>query len=142
MNRTFQQQAVLHVLIADDHAIVRRGLKDILNEAALPAYVGEAKDGLEAVEKGLAQEWDVILLDITMPGLHGLEVLRRLKQARPAQRVVMLSMHATPHYVRSALQSGASGYLTKEAAPDELVSAINAVLAGSTYLAEGLSDLL
>jgi two-component system, NarL family, invasion response regulator UvrY len=142
VNSSIHQQAVLRVLIADDHAIVRKGLKDILNEAALPAQVGEARDGLEAVETGLAQVWDVILLDITMPGLHGLEVLKRLKQARPAQRVVMLSMHANPHYVRGALEAGASGYLTKESAPDELVSAIHAVLAGEIFLAPGLSEML
>jgi DNA-binding NarL/FixJ family response regulator len=135
------QQSVLRVLIADDHAIVRRGLKDILNEAALPAIVGEAQNGLEAIERALAEEWDVILLDITMPGLNGLDVLKRVRQARPDQCVVMLSMHASPHYVRGALNAGAAGYLTKETAPDELVSAINTVLAGKTYLANDLEDM-
>jgi two-component system, NarL family, invasion response regulator UvrY len=131
----------LRVLIADDHAIVRRGLRDILDEVGLPVVIGEAQDGLEAVEMGMAEKWDVIVLDITMPGLSGLEALRKLKRERPDQRVLMLSMHASLHFVRGALQAGASGYLTKETAPDEFVTAIHTVLAGQTYLSRRLDEM-
>jgi two-component system invasion response regulator UvrY len=135
-------QTVVRVLIADDHAIVRRGLRNILNEAALPAIIGEARDGHEALEMALAENWDVVVLDITMPGQSGLEVLRKLKQERPDQCVLMLSMHASPVYVRGAMRDGAAGYLTKETAPDELITAIIAVLAGKTYLGDNLGAML
>ena len=130
------------MLIADDHAIVRRGLRDILSEAAVPAVLGEAKDGHEAIAKGLAEPWDVIVLDITMPGPHGLEVLKAIKHVRPEQHVLMLTMHATSQYIRGAFAAGADGYLTKESAPGELLRAISAVMAGEQYLGDNLSALL
>lgn len=134
--------APIRVLIADDHAIVRKGLRDILSEAHIAAAIEEAQDGHEALAKGLAGGWDIVVLDITMPGPHGLEVLRQLKQARPELCVLILSMHADPQYIRSALRAGAAGYVAKETAAEELVTAVNTVLAGGTYLAEGLAGLL
>lgn len=135
------QPSALRVLIADDHAIVRHGLREILSEGRISAIVAEAKDGYEAIKLGLAEKWDVILLDITMPGPHGLEVLRRLMQERPRPCVLMLSMHADPFYVKRALGAGAAGYLTKESAPDELITAIQSVLAGQVYLGQALHPL-
>ena len=104
--------------------------------------MGEAKDGHEAIAKGLAEPWDVIVLDMTMSGPHGLDVLKALKRARPEQRVLMLSMHADPHYLRGALAAGAAGYRTQETAPDDLRRAISTVMAGEQYLGDNLSALL
>jgi DNA-binding NarL/FixJ family response regulator len=132
----------LNVLVVDDHTTIRKGVRAILSEAGLCGELGEATDGHEAVTLACGREWDVIVLDITLPGLSGLDVLTRVKQCRPDQRVVMLSMHSNPTYIRRALKAGAAAYLTKETAPDELVSAIEAVLTGKTYLGDDLAALL
>jgi DNA-binding NarL/FixJ family response regulator len=129
---------VLKILVADDHAVVRKGIKEILAEQVTPAFVGEAETGLEALEQALNGDWDLVLLDISMPGLSGLEVLRQIKRARPQLPVIMFSMHVNATYVRSALRHGASGYVTKETAPDELMSAIQTVLEGGQYLSQNV----
>ena len=131
---------MLRVLIADDHAIVRKGLRDILREAAEEALVGEASNGLEALELARGEPWDVVVLDITMPGASGLAVLKQLKRDRPQMPVLMLSMHSGELYVNGSLKAGASGYLSKESAPEELLTAIRAVLAGETYISQSLRD--
>ena len=131
---------MLRVLIADDHAIVRKGLRNILREAAQDALVGEASNGLEALDLARAEPWDVVVLDITMPGASGLEVLKQLKRDRPLMPVLMLSMHSGELYVNGSLKAGASGYLSKESAPEELLTAIRAVLAGETYVSRSLKD--
>lgn len=130
---------MLKILIADDHAIVRRGLKDILREADEPARVDEAGTGKEALEKAQADDWDVIVLDITMPDMSGLEVLRRVKAFKPDQRIIMLSMHMSEPYVYSSLKAGASGYLSKESAPEELMTALHTILSGKRYLSKSLA---
>jgi len=131
---------MLKILIADDHAIVRSGLRDILREAAEPATVGEAGTGLEALAKAQSEAWDVVVLDITMPDISGLEVLKRLKKAQPALPVLMLSMHSSEQYVHSSLKAGAAGYLSKESAPEELIIALHAILAGKRYLSRSLAE--
>jgi two-component system, NarL family, invasion response regulator UvrY len=134
---------MLKILIADDHSVVRRGLKEILLEAFDTAvFIGEASDGLAALEQARTGAWDVILLDITMPGRNGLEVLRVLKGEQPNLPVLMFSMHSSSHYVLKSLQSGASGYLSKEAAPEELVLAIQTVMAGGRYVSRDLLQSL
>jgi len=115
----------LKVLIADDHAIVRKGLKEVLRESAEPTSVGEARNGDEALDKIQSEAWDVVVLDITMPGCNGLEVLRQTKLQSPDLPVLMLSMHSGYHYVLGSLKAGASGFLNKETAPEELVTAIH-----------------
>jgi len=130
---------MLKILIADDHAIVRRGLKDILREADEPASVDEAGSGQEALEKAQAADWDVIVLDITMPDMSGLEVLRRIRSLKPQQRIIMLSMHMSEPYVYSSLKAGASGYLSKESAPEELLTALHSILQGKRYLSRSLA---
>lgn len=129
----------LKILIADDHAIVRKGLREILREWTISSDVTEAVNGKEALALGCNYDWDIVILDITMPGPNGLEVLRRLKRAKPTLCVIMLSMHANEQYVRRSLSYGAAGYLNKDSAPDELVAAIGAVLAGQTYLGHTLA---
>jgi two-component system, NarL family, invasion response regulator UvrY len=133
-------QTVLKVLIADDHAIVRKGLREILRESAMETVVGEASNGNEALDMAHGDSWDVVVLDITMPGPNGLEVLRRLKKSNPKLPVLMLSMHSGRAYVDGSIKAGASGYLSKETAPDELVNAIHAVLEGGTYISKNLRD--
>jgi two-component system, NarL family, invasion response regulator UvrY len=131
---------MLRVLIADDHAIVRKGLREILREAAEATTVGEASNGPEALDRVRGAEWDVVVLDITMPGMNGLEVLKQLKQSHPALPVLMLSMHSGQHYVTGSLKAGASGYLNKETAPEELVTAIHTAIAGGTYISRSLAQ--
>ena len=130
---------MLKVLIADDHAIVRKGLRDILREASETATVGEASNGQEALDKARNEVWDVVVLDITMPGLNGLTLLKTLKREQPALPVLMLSMHSGEQYVMGSLKAGASGYLSKESAPEELLLAIRALLAGATSAARSPS---
>jgi two-component system, NarL family, invasion response regulator UvrY len=135
-SRPARQPVVLKILIADDHIVVRKGVKEILTETATEAMIGEAGDGVDALDQALGGDWDVVLLDITMPILSGMEVLRRIKRKRPQLPVIMFSMHAEPNYIRGALMVGADGYLTKESAPDELLVAIRTVLEGRQYLSE------
>jgi len=129
---------MLRVLIADDHAIVRKGLRDILREASEEAMVGEASNGTEALELARGAAWDVMVLDISMPGMNGLALLKQLKRDRPQLPVLMLSMHSGELYVNGSLKAGAAGYLNKESAPEELLTAIRAVLAGETYIGRSL----
>jgi two-component system, NarL family, invasion response regulator UvrY len=131
---------LLRVLIADDHAIVRKGLRDILREAAQDALVGEASNGLEALELARSEAWDVVVLDITMPGASGLAVLKQLKRDQHQRPVLMLSMHSGQRYVNGSLKVGASGYLNKKSAPEELLTAIRTVLAGETYISQSLKS--
>ena len=131
---------MLKVLIADDHAIVRKGLKEILREASESTHVGEAGNGQEALERVDREAWDVVVLDITMPGLNGLEVLKRLKRVQPGLPVLMLSMHSGYHYVMGSLKAGASGYLNKETAPEELVAAIHKAIEGGVYVSRSLAE--
>ena len=131
---------MLRVLIADDHAIVRKGLIEILREASETTQVGEASTGEEALERVQAEPWDVVVLDITMPGQNGLDVLKQLKVSHPQLPVLMLSMHSGYHYVMGSLKAGASGYLNKETAPEELITAIHKAIAGGRYVSRSLAE--
>jgi DNA-binding NarL/FixJ family response regulator len=133
---------MLRVLIADDHAIVRKGLREILREASATTQVGEASNGREALDRVQADEWDVVVLDITMPGMNGLEVLKQLKALFPKLPVLMLSMHSGYHYVMGSLKAGASGYLNKETAPEELIAAIRTAIDGGVYVSRSLAENL
>ncbi len=130
------------VLIADDHTIVREGLARILNEAPNIQVVGEAVDGREAVDKALEVEPDIVLLDLSMPRLHGLEALRQIRRRSPKTKCLVLSMHKNEAYVRQALQGGASGYILKDSAAEDVVSAIRAVHTGECFLSPGVSKLV
>ena len=125
---------MLNLLIADDHSIVRRGLRQILEETTDIQVGGEAANGREVMEKIRAQSWDALVLDITMPGPSGLDVLKLVKAHSPELPVLILSMHAQDQYAGRVLKAGASGYLPKESAPEELVNAIRRICAGGKYL--------
>lgn len=108
---------MIRVLIADDHAILRRGLKEILVRELEDAVCGEAQDAAGTLIQVQEREWDLVILDITMPGRSGLDVLRDLKAARPKLPVLVLSMHPEDQYAKRTLRAGASGYMNKETAP-------------------------
>ena len=133
---------MLKILIADDHPVFRRGLKQIIAETTDIVVADEAADGLEVLNKVKVGDFDVVLLDISMPGKTGIDVLAQLKYERPKLPVLMLSMHPEEQYAVRALRAGASGYLTKESAPDELVGAIRKVSTGGKYVSASLAEKL
>jgi two-component system invasion response regulator UvrY len=133
---------MLKILIADDHPVVRRGLKQIVAEIPGMAVADEATNGWEALSKVQAGDYDVVLLDITMPGKNGIEVLTQLKSEKPGLPILVLSMHPEKQFAVRALRAGASGYLTKESAPDELVTAIQKVSSGGKYISPSLAEEL
>jgi two-component system, NarL family, invasion response regulator UvrY len=132
----------MKILIADDHAVVRQGVKQILADAFSDAEFGEARNAHETLSRVWDQDWDVVILDITMPGRSGLDVLRDIKKGRPRLPVLILSMHPEDQFAVRMLQSGASGYLTKESAPEELVGAIKKVIAGGRYVSPALAEIM
>lgn len=129
-------------LLVDDHAIVRRGLREIVEEAFDGVEVAEAASASEAMSHILADRWDAVVLDITMPGRNGLDVLRDAKRTHPDMPVLILSMHPEDQYAMRTLAAGADGYLTKEAATTELVSALQEVLRGRRYVSQAVGNLL
>ena len=129
---------MLNVLIAEDHAMVRKGLVHLLQDELELDTVGEASNGRDALELALSRDWNVMVLDITMPILNGYQVLRQIKLEKPNLPVVILSMHDSLGHVEGALVQGASGYVSKEAAPEELVAAIRSALAGEFYVSGSL----
>lgn len=134
--------AVIRVLIADDHTIVREGLSRLLADIEGIQVVGAAIDGREAVEKALELTPDVVLLDLSMPGLHGLEALRQIHRRLPRTRILVLSMHKNDAYVLQSLQAGASGYILKDSAGEDVVVAIRAVHAGECFLSPAVSRVV
>jgi two-component system invasion response regulator UvrY len=130
----------MKILITDDHAVVRQGLKQILLEEFTRAEFGEATNAQEAIERVWRETWDVVVLDITMPGRSGLEVLKEIKKSRPKLPVLVLSMHPEDQFAVRILKIGASGYMTKESAPNELVGAVKKVIAGGRYVSPSLAE--
>jgi DNA-binding NarL/FixJ family response regulator len=135
------------ILLADDHAVVRRGLRLLLETQSDLGVVAEAGDGIEAVQKALAEDIDLAILDITMPRLTGLHAARELRRRRPATRILMLSMHENERYLYEALKVGACGYVLKTVADRDLVEACRAALRGERFLYPGavtplISELL
>jgi two-component system invasion response regulator UvrY len=132
----------MKILIADDHAVFRRGLKETLAEAFPRVTFGEAKTAQETLEFVRRSNWDVLVLDISMPGKSGLDILDELKGLRPKMPVLLLSMHPEEQFARRALKSGASGYLTKESVPEELKMAVRRIVAGGRYVSASLGERL
>jgi len=131
---------LIKLLVADDHAIVRKGIEQIIAETTDIVVSDEARNGQEVMAKAAKNVYDLVLLDIAMPGRDGLEVLKELKKQRPKLAVLMLSMYPEEQYAIRALRSGASGYLTKESAPDELIAAIRKVSSGGKYISSSLAE--
>jgi len=133
---------MIRILVADDHAVVRQGVKQILADVSDMVVKDEAQNSSETLEKVLQHDYDVVLLDISMPGRSGLEVLEDIKNQRPKLAVLILSMHPEEQYAIRALRSGASGYLTKASAPQELIGAIRKVAGGGKYVTSSLAEKL
>jgi len=131
---------MIRVLITDDHALIRRGLKQVLEEGMGAVLVGEAQDAREALDQVLKNKWDVVIMDITMPGRSGLDVLRDIKALKPDLPVLILSMHPEDQFAVRVLKSGAAGFIPKESAPDELIKAIRKVVAGGRYVTAALAE--
>lgn len=130
------------VLLVDDHTIVRQGLKALLDFQDGIEVVGEAEDGRQAIEKAKELVPDIIVIDITMPNLNGIEATRQLKKVNSEMKVLVLTVHDNEEYVHQILQAGASGYLLKESAVSDLVSAINAVKKGDIFLSPSISKVV
>ncbi|MFN2158029.1 MAG: response regulator [Anaerolineae bacterium] len=133
---------MIRVLVADDHAVVRRGVVQILDEAPDLVAAGEASTGREVLQQVQENDYDVLVLDIGMPDGSGLEVLHQLRTLRPELRVLILSMYPERQYALRALKAGAAGYLTKESAPDELVAAVHRIAQGGKYITQSLAEEL
>jgi DNA-binding NarL/FixJ family response regulator len=133
---------MLKVLIADDHAIVRQGLRQILGEIPELGEVGEVENGQDALTRVRAEPWDVLVLDMSMPGRGGLDILKDVRRERPEMRVLVLSMHPEDQFAVRMLKAGASGYLTKETATEELVKAVRKVITGGKYISATLAEKL
>jgi two-component system invasion response regulator UvrY len=133
---------MIKILIADDHAIVREGLKQILSETSDMLVAGEAANGLECLKLVWEKDLDLVLLDIAMPGRGGMDILKQLKHEKPKLPILMLSMYPEKQYAVRALKAGASGYLTKESAPEELIAAIRKVSQGRKYVSSSLAEKL
>lgn len=131
---------MIKVLIADDHAVVRKGINQILSEEEDIQVLGEASNGDEIIGMLYDKDWDIIVLDITMPGKNGLDVLIEIKQKRPEIKVLILSMHPEEEIALRAFKTGASGYLTKDSVPGELVRAIKKIYGGGKYVSSLLAE--
>ncbi|MGD8251754.1 MAG: response regulator transcription factor [Desulfobacterales bacterium] len=133
---------MIRVLLADDHSIVRDGLRRIIEDSGDMEVVGEAADGRDAIRQIASTQPEIAVIDISMPGLDGLEVVTRLRKEAPDIPVLILTMHEEAQYVVRAIEAGAMGYLTKQSAPEQLVAAIRKIYNGQRYITEDASEAL
>lgn len=133
---------MIRVLIADDHTIVRRGLKEILSEIPDMSVAGEAASAQETLRKAQRSNYDVLILDITMPDRNGFDILKEIIHFRPNLPILVLSVHPEGQYAVRVLKSGAAGYLTKDCAPSELIGAIRKVVSGGKFVSPALAEML
>ena len=133
---------MMRILIADDHTVVRKGLRQIILEAFPSADIEEVGDAESLVRQAMAEQWDVVITDLSMPGRSGLDALHQLKQLQPKLPVLILSIHPEEQYAIRVLKAGAAGYLSKDAASEELVGAIQRVLLGKKYISPSVAEKL
>jgi len=133
---------MIRVLLADDHAVVRAGLREILADTSDITVTGEATNGQEALARVRAEDFDVAVLDMSMPGRNGIELIKLVKAEKPKLRILVLSMHSEQQYAVRAIKAGASGYLTKETAADQLVAAIRRIAGGGAYISPETAERL
>jgi DNA-binding NarL/FixJ family response regulator len=142
MIKTDLSSKTIKILIADDHAVVREGLKQILTDTPGMNIAGEAANAQEVLRKVRSGDWDVLILDLSMPGSSGLETLKEVKREQPKLPVLVLSIHSEDQYAERVLRAGGSGYMTKDCAVDELISAIRKVHSGGKYVSQQLAEKL
>jgi DNA-binding NarL/FixJ family response regulator len=133
---------LIKLVIADDHAIVREGLKRIVSSADDMEVAGEAANGVEVMQRVRELAFDILMLDLSMPGRSGMELIKLVRAEKPTLRILVLSMHQEMQYAVRAIRSGASGYLTKESAPDQLVQAIRKIASGGAYISAEVAEQL
>ena len=133
---------MIRILVADDHTVVRRGLRQILLEGFPGAHVEEVGDAEDLIKNVVKAEWDVVISDLSMPGRSGLDALQQIKQMQPNLPVLILSIHPEEQYALRVLKAGASGYLSKDMAPDELVNAVKKVMLGKKYITAAVAEKL
>lgn len=133
---------MMRILITDDHTVVRRGLKQILQMEFPSAFIDEGSDAETLIKKVIKEEWDLVITDISMPGRSGLDALQQIKQDHPKLPVLVLSGHTEEQYAIRVLKAGASGYLNKDADPDELIKAVRRILQGKKYITPTIADQL
>lgn len=132
----------MKILIGDDHSVVRKGLIQILKDSYPFAEITEASDGLEMFKIALKQPFQIIISDISMPSRNGIDFIKELKQTQPSTPILILSIHPAEQYAARTIKAGASGYLNKESAPEELINAVNQLLLGKKYITDEVADLL
>ena len=133
---------MISILLADDHAIVRRGMKEVLQEALPDVRIVEAESAAETMDAARAGAFDLVILDVSLPGRSGLDVLKDIKAAHPKLPVLMLSMHPEEQFAVRALRAGAAGYVTKQSPPEEMLGAVRKALAGGRYVSASLAERL
>ena len=133
---------MIRILIVDDHPVVRNGLKELLVRELEGVTCGEAGDGTQALAEVQSQRWELVILDITMPGQSGLTTLGELKRMQPKLPVLILSVHSEDQYGKRVLKAGASGYMNKESAPEDLIKAVRKLLTGGRYVSSALAEKL
>jgi DNA-binding NarL/FixJ family response regulator len=132
----------IKILLADDHRIVRDGIEALFSDEAWLSVVGSASTGLEAIQKSRELQPDVIIMDIAMPEMNGIEACQQILQTQPSTKIIMLSMHSTSEHIYRAFQAGAKGYLLKDSAGDELINAIRAVQSGERYITQRIASTI
>ena len=137
-----QRTDLVRILVVDDHPVFRKGAADLLNEAFKNLHIDETGDGREAIRMACEHDWELVILDVTLPGRNGLDVLKDIRHQRPRIPVLMVSMHPEDQYALRALRAGASGYMTKDTAPEALVMAVDRILDGGRYVSSSLADRL
>jgi DNA-binding NarL/FixJ family response regulator len=133
---------MIRIVVADDHTVVREGLKQLLSAAPDLSVVGEAQDGHEVLQRARALDFDVLLLDMSMPGKSGIELIKQVRAEKPKLRILVLSMHEEEQYAVRAIKAGASGYLTKDSASAQIVSAIRKVAGGGAFITDSVAQQL
>ena len=133
---------IINVLVVDDHALIRKGLKQILDDTSEMRVIGEAETGMEAIRMVRENKYDIVLLDITLPDKYGIDVLKQIKLDCPTLPVLILSMHPDEQYAMRSIKAGASGYMNKQSAPSQLVTAIRKVASGKKYISSELAEQL
>ena len=137
-----QELARINILVADDHPVVRKGLVEILTHGIRGVRCAEASTGQDAIEEANLGDWDLLIIDIAMPGRNGLDALKEIKHAHPKLPALVLSIHPEEQYGRRALTAGASGYLNKASAPNNLVRAVRQILDGRLYVSQTMAENL